>query len=125
MYKEEHSRGKHTHILTFVHTPGHRGSGDFPEGGRRILCRGDRAAAAERTDLTSYPGEQMDQVGEWMLEQDVLAPSLSRDSLALLLQAECFLLATPGPGLLCLGNSTSMVLAEEPGTGMASVGGWV
>lgn len=54
------------------------------------MCRGDRAAAAGKT---TYSGEQMDRVGEWMSEQGVLAPSLSRDSkdgLALLLQAGCF-----------------------------------
>lgn len=32
------------------------------------MCRGDRAAAAERTDFTSYLGEQMGQVGDWKLD---------------------------------------------------------
>lgn len=55
------------------------------------------------------------QVGEWMLEQDVLAPSPSRDSkggLALLLQAECFVSATHSGRLLCLGKPTNMVLLQ-------------
>lgn len=50
------------------------------------------------------------------MEQGVLAPSLSRDNkdgLTLLLQAECFVpAAAPGGRLLCLGNSTSLVLLQ-------------
>lgn len=77
------------------------------------MCRGDRAAAAGKT---SYSGEQMDRVGEWMTEQGVLAPSLSRDSkdgLALLLRAGCFVWVARGRRLVWLGNSTRMVLCVK------------
>lgn len=70
------------------------------------MCRGDRAVAAERTDFTSYSGEHMGQVGEWKLEQNVLAPSLSRVSEngpALLLQAGCFVRAAHGRGCYAWG----------------------
>lgn len=82
----------HTHLYAHTCDHGHTGGRGGLSRRRKenLVCRRDRAAAAGKT---SYSGEQMDRVGEWMSEQGVLAPSLSRDSkdgLALLLQAGCF-----------------------------------